>query len=256
VCAARWRALLTSKGVNVQSATAPAPHLRAPGHGNGKLVGYLCFIGAIIAVSFLANYGAAPTKKQEQETLFLYSTAFGDAVLYALMLGIVLLIAGWRFTGKRAWRRDLLAWRPPRRWLRALGLAVAVLLVSAFLIALIDPFLHGGREQGVVPDHWMSGHAGAYAANWVVVAGVAPFVEETTYRGLGYSLLSRYGRWFAIVATGVLFAASHGLLQAFPELAILGFGLAWLRSRVDSVYPGMLVHSLFNSFALASVFWH
>lgn len=240
----------------MQSATAPAPHLRAPGRENRKLVGYLCFIGAIIALSFLANYAAPASKQQEQQTLFLYSTAVGDAVLYALMLGIVLLIAGYRFDRHRLWRRDLLAWRPPKHWLAALGLALAVLLVSAILIALIDPFLHGGREQGVVPDHWIPGHAGAYAANWIVVAGVAPFVEETTYRGLGYSLFARFGPWVAILSTGVLFAASHGLLQAFPELAILGFGLAWLRSRVDSVYPGMLVHSLFNSFALASVFWH
>ncbi len=242
--------------MNVQSVTAPAPHLRPHERTNGKLLGYLCFIGTLIALTFLANYGAPASKKQEQETLFNYSTAIFGAVLYALMLGIVLLIAGYRIQQNGSWRPDLLAWRPPKRWLSALGLALVVLVVSAFLIALIDPFLHGGREQGVVPAHWMHGHTGAYVANWLVVAGVAPFVEETTYRGLGYSLLSRYGSWFAIIGTGLLFAASHGLLQAFPELAILGFGLAWLRSRVDSVYPGMLVHSLFNSFALASVLWH
>src|SRR5438874_472745 len=30
----------------------------------------------------------------------------------------------------------------------------------------------------------------------------------------------------------------------------LGIGLAYLRSRVDSVYPGMIVHGLFNAVAL------
>ena len=49
-------------------------------------------------------------------------------------------------------RRDLLAWRPPRRaGCRALGLALATLLVAGLVISLIDQFFHGGREQGVVP---------------------------------------------------------------------------------------------------------
>ena len=61
--------------------------------------------------------------------------------------------------------------------------------------------------------------------------------------------------WIGIIATGLLFAASHGLVQAFPELAALGFALAWLRQRTDSVYPGMLVHGTFNSLALAAVFF-
>lgn len=244
----------------MQSATAPAPNLRATGATDGKLAGWLSLVGTVIFLNYLGTYAVTTSKKTQQDTLFNYSTAIFAAIVYALMLGIVLLIAGCRLQfpdWRPGWRPELLAWRRPKtRWLVALGLAVAVLIVSAILIGLIDPFLHGGREQGIVPKHWMSGHAGAYAANWVVVAGVAPFVEETTFRGLGYSLFARWGKWVAIVATGILFAASHGLLQALPELAILGCGLAWLRSRVDSVFPGMLVHSAFNSFALASVLWH
>jgi membrane protease YdiL (CAAX protease family) len=204
----------------------------------------------VSALNYLGNYAVTTTKKQTEEALFHYSTAVLATVVYGLILALVLWIAN-------PWRRQLLALRPPRRWLRALGLAVATLLVAGFLIAVIDSFLHGGREQGVVPKHFLHGHTGAYAANWLVVAGVAPFVEETTYRGLGYSLFfAHWGVTVAIVATGLLFAASHGLLQAFPELAIFGFALAWLRSRTDSVFPGMFVHSAFNSFALASVFLH
>ena len=212
-------------------------------------------IGSIIALNYLGNY-AVTSEQAEQTALYNYSTAIFAAVVYGLMLGIVLLIAGFRVTSDGALAADAPRLAPAEALALAIGLAVAVLIVSAILIGLMDPFLHGGREQGVVPKHWMHGHAGAYAANWVVVAGVAPFVEETTFRGLGYSLFARWGAWVAIIATGLLFAASHGLLQAFPELATLGFGLAWLRSRVDSVYPGMLVHCPFNSFALASVLWH
>jgi len=236
--------------VNVESTTAPAPNVTGtPGSTNGKLIGFFILIAVVSAVNYAGNYSVKTSKKDTEEALFHYSTAVGAVVVYAFILGIVLWIA--------RDRRDLLAWRPPRNgWLRSLGLALATLIVAGLVISLVDSVMHGGREQGVVPPHWLPGHAGAYAVNWIVVAGVAPFVEETTYRGLGYSLLVRWGIAAAILTTGVAFALSHGLLRALPELCIFGFALAWLRSRVDSVFPGMLVHCGFNSFALATVFWH
>jgi hypothetical protein len=118
------------------------------------------------------------------------------------------------------------------------------------LTRLLGPILSPGREQGVTPDTWQPEHAAAYVANGVVIAVVAPLIEELTFRGLGYSLLVRFGRWTAIVLVGLSFGLAHGLVQAFPFLAAFGAGLAYLRSRVDSVYPGMIVHGLFNAVAL------
>jgi membrane protease YdiL (CAAX protease family) len=83
-----------------------------------------------------------------------------------------------------------------------------------------------------------------------VIVVVAPVVEELTFRGLGYSVLVPFGRWTAILLVGVAFGLAHGLVNAFPFLAAFGAALAYLRSRVDSVYPGMIVHGLFNAVAL------
>jgi membrane protease YdiL (CAAX protease family) len=215
---------------------------------SGRLVAWLSLASALVFLGYLGTIAGGGTKSNN-DLLYHYSTAAGDTFVYALILGVVLLIAGGS--------RELLALERPSSWLRALGAAVLVLLVSFFVIDfLLDPFLHGGREQGVVPTHWMPAHAAAYAVNWVVVAGVAPVVEELTYRGLGYSLLdARLGKWPSIVAVGLFFAGAHGLVQAFPELALLGGALAWLRFRTASVYPGMVVHAAFNSIALAYVFF-
>jgi uncharacterized protein len=209
-----------------------------------RLVWWLLLVAALATLGFVSD----DVGSKDTQALYRYSTAVGSVISYGVMLVLVLAIAGWR--------TELLAVRRPASWARALGLAVLVFVVAYLLIAAMDPFLHAGREQGLVPKRWESAHAGAYFVNWLVVAGVAPVIEELTYRGLGYSLLERYGKWVAIVAVGLLFAASHGLVQAFPELALLGCGLAWLRSRTESVYPGMLVHSCFNSLALAVVFFH
>ena len=35
-------------------------------------------------------------------------------------------------------------------------------------------------------------------------------------------------------------------------LALFGGVLAWMRSRTESVYPGMLLHALFNLVALVA----
>jgi hypothetical protein len=234
--------------VNALPATATGPELGTRPSG-GKLIGWLALVGAISGLNYLANYAVKTTSSEKENVLYSYSNAVGGVVIYVIVLAIVLWIVGSR--------GDLLALRRPDFWLKALGLAVLVFIAASLANALMDPFLHAGREQGVVPKHWEPRHEGAFIANWIVVAGVAPVVEELTYRGAGYSLLfERWGRTVAILAVGILFALSHGLLQALPELATLGCALAWLRSRTRSVYPGMLVHSVFNSVALASVFWH
>jgi CAAX protease family protein len=182
--------------------------------------------------------------KPAKDTLYKWSTALAGLVQFLIVGLIVYGIAG---LGNR---RELLALRRPTSWARAgaiaFGIGVAMLILLGFLGPLLDP----GQEQGLTPDHWEPSRAGAYIANAVVITVVAPFVEEVTFRGLGYSLLARYGRWTAIILVGILFALAHGLVEAFPFLAAFGAMLAYLRSRVDSVYPGMIVHALFNGIAL------
>jgi membrane protease YdiL (CAAX protease family) len=84
-----------------------------------------------------------------------------------------------------------------------------------------------------------------------VVVGIAPVVEELTYRGLGFFLLRPYGEVAAIVGVGVAFGLAHGLVEGLPILSLFGMGLAFLRSRTDSIYPPILLHAAFNGFALA-----
>ena len=124
------------------------------------------------------------------------------------------------------------------------------------LSAVLTPLLHPGREQGYTPPHWEPRHAAAYVANGVVIAVFAPIVEELTFRGLGFSLLQPLGATGAILLVGISFGIWHGLVEALPLLAAFGAGLAYLRSRVDSVYPGMVVHGLFNAVSLTIAVAH
>jgi len=183
--------------------------------------------------------------KPPKDLLYRWSAVVGNLVQFAIVAAIVYGIAG--AAGER---RRVLALRRPTSWRTALGVGVGIGVGMYVLTVVLGPILHPDREQGVTPDTWEPKHAAAYIVNGIVVAVVAPIVEELTFRGLGYSLLARYGRWTAIIGTGLAFGLAHGLVNAFPFLAAFGIGLAYLRSRVDSVYPGMIVHGLFNAIAL------
>jgi membrane protease YdiL (CAAX protease family) len=206
------------------------------------LVLWLAFVGAFTALSYGSR---ASSGRPDANVLYRWTTFESFLVQYGLIALIVWGIAG---LGNR---RELFALRRPLSWRRAVRIGVAIVVAMIVLSAILDPILHPGREQGLTPKHWEGSHAVQYIANAAAIAVVAPIVEELTFRGLGFSLLQPYGEWTAIVLVGVLFGLAHGLVQALPLLVALGTGLAYLRSRVDSVYPGMIVHGLFNAAALA-----
>ena len=205
-----------------------------------RLRGWLALVGALAALNYWSRETSGKPPKDE---LYQWGTALGGLFLFAIVLGFVLLLA-------RGRERELLALRRPRSWAVAAGLAVLVLIGIAVVSAALDPLLHPGQEQGLAPTQWIGSRAPAFVANFIVVAVVAPIVEELTFRGLGYSVLARFGRWFAIVGVGIAFGLAHGLIEALPVLVIFGAGLAWLRSETESVYPGIVVHAVFNAVSL------
>lgn len=205
----------------------------------------------ILSLTALAYAGRASTSSGETNDLaYQYGTTVLAIVQYGIILGVLLLIA------RGLPRRELFALRRPRSWRSAVGLAALTLLAIWLFSFVYERVLslfgnwNPTSEQGLVPDRWDSSRAGAFAAFFVVVTVLAPVVEELTYRGLGVSLFLPYGTWLAILLTGVAFGASHGLIVALPVLAFFGVAIAWLRTRTDSVYPGMLLHGTFNGVAL------
>ena len=210
---------------------------------NARLGFWLLTVGVVAALGYatrLTTQGA--NASQDRNVLYHWSTAAGGVFQFGIFLAIVLAISGGS--------RERLALRPPASWGRSLGLAGVVFLVCWIGLGLLDKVFHGGQEQALTPDRWQPKHAGAFAANFVVIAVIAPIVEELLFRGIGFHLLRRFGDTTAILATGLAFGLYHGLVNALPILALFGIALAWLRARTRSVYPGMLVHAAFNSVAL------
>jgi membrane protease YdiL (CAAX protease family) len=202
------------------------------------------WLALVLAMIALAYGTRASSGKPDPQVLYQWSTAVGGVIQDGIILLLVLAIAGFS--------TRLLALRLPASfWRTARILAGALVAIYAFEV-VYGHFVRVGNEQGLTPDHWEPHHALVYVVNGVVICTWVPFVEELTYRGLGYSLLERLGRWPAIVAVGVLFGLAHGLVESLPIIAAFGCVLAWIRSRTASVLPGMLLHAAFNVVALVA----
>src|SRR5262249_34746901 len=196
----------------------------------GRLLAWLVFVVALALLAYGARIGESDTP---DDLAYRYSSSVAALVQYALILGILLLIA------RGLDRRELFALRPPSSWKRALGLTLLALLAIYAASFLYEQALSlfgdwsPTEEQGLVPNGWDSSRAGAFVAFFLVVTFVAPAVEELTYRGLGISLLMPWGVVMSIVVSGLLFGAAHGLIVALPILAFFGIVNGVLRVRTD-----------------------
>lgn len=208
-----------------------------------KLVAWWVLVGTLILIGFLSA-AAAEDEADRSDAVYQYQFGIGGILVYAFLIGIVLLIArglDWRAT---------FAFRRPTSWARAgaltLGLLVAVFIVGAVLEAIF----HAGEEQGLDPAGWQPDRAGALVLSFLAIAVAAPLAEEMTFRGLGYYLLSQFGAWAAIAVTAIAFALAHGLIVGIPVFFVIGAGLAFLRFRTNSLLPPILVHMAFNGLQL------
>lgn len=212
----------------------------AAARSEARLAAWLTLIGVLSLLNFLGNASADPP----DDFVYRWSSVVLALVQFALMLGLVLAIAG------RDDPRAMLGLRRPHSWPRALGLGFALIVAVFIVAAALSPLLQPGEEQGLVPEGWDSSRAPQFAANFLVIAFFVPLVEELLFRGVGYTLLLRFGEVAAVVGIGVGFALIHGIVEGLPIFFVFGAGLAYLRQRTGSVLPCVAVHGAFNAFSL------
>ena len=206
-----------------------------------RLGGWCALIVFMSTVAYASRFtsGTPPN-----DVAYKWSSSILGLIQYGVILGILYLIT----LGLD--RRSFLAFRRPTSWKRAAGIAVLILIAVFVVGGVVDQFGNPQKEQGLIPQNWDSSKIAPFAAFAFVVIVVAPIVEELQFRGVGYGLLERFGPTAAVLLVGLAFALVHGLIAGFPVILVFGTGLAYLRSRTDSIYPCVLLHASFNAFGL------
>jgi membrane protease YdiL (CAAX protease family) len=208
----------------------------------GRLVGWAVFVAVLAALAYAASF--ASSESPGPDVLYEWATVAGALIQYGIMTAVAVLIA-------RGMTRESLGLVRPPSWGAAAGLIVAAIVVVWAIAAVMNIFLKAGEEQGLVPEGWDGTRAVPFVANFVVIAVVAPIVEEFVFRGLGMAVVAAfYGTVAAVVVTGLGFGLAHGLVVALPVLTIFGLVLGALRQRTASLYPPIILHAIFNASSL------
>ena len=149
-------------------------------------------------------------------------------------------------------------------------LTVVPLMMAAITLAmLIGKFVFGPEYQ--VPQHEQLEMMTVYS-QWqlrimifVVVALIAPVLEEMIFRGLFQTLIRslleiRYSKlegrnhaWIAIVITSGLFSMVHGNVPHWPALFLLGVCLGYAYEKSGSLFRPIFIHAFFNAITVILV---
>ena len=212
----------------------------------GRLACWTFLVGVVVALAYASR---ASGGKPPKDYLYTWSAVANGVIQYSVLLVFLAGIAIGVSTEQLGLTR-------PRSWGAAVGWSIAV-FVSVFIVgSILNPLLHPGREQGLTPAGWDGHRAAEFAANFAVIALVAPVAEEVTFRGVGFGLIAPYTRVGAILGVGLAFALAHGLVDAFPIFVVFGSALAWLRDRTGSILPGIAIHASWNAITLLqAVHW-
>ncbi|HEY2980714.1 MAG TPA: type II CAAX endopeptidase family protein [Anaerolineales bacterium] len=131
------------------------------------------------------------------------------------------------------------------------------LLIATYSLSLIHNLIlmrFGISTQGDMISELMQSMS---SPGWFVLIGalVAPVVEEMFFRGFLFSgFRQRYGWIGALVLSSALFALAHlDPASLFPTF-LMGCVLAFVYHRSGSLWPGIILHCLLNSFALCAIF--
>lgn len=95
----------------------------------------------------------------------------------------------------------------------------------------------------------------ALAVFFITASIAAPIFEEIMFRGFLLPSLTRYVPvWSAVIISGFIFAIAHLSLSEVLPLATLGIILGFVYTRSRNLFAPMLLHSLWNSGTLLSLF--
>ncbi|WP_017715794.1 CPBP family intramembrane glutamic endopeptidase [Kamptonema formosum] len=170
----------------------------------------------------------------------------GLLVLYLSVRPFLPLPDGWF---RADWRGSWFVWG-------AGGYFVALPLVIG--VSLLNQRLWQGQggSNPILPIALENRDSVALAVFFLTASVAAPVFEEIMFRGFLLPSLTRYlPVWGAIAASSLLFAVAHLNLSEVLPLATLGAVLGFVYTRTRNLFASMLLHSLWNTGTLLSLFF-
>ena len=129
----------------------------------------------------------------------------------------------------------------------AMGCSVISVAASQMLTAILNVVgIHSMEVHQSIPTDPIG------ICFFVIKAVVAAaLIEEIVFRGFLLQSLRRFGDQFAILISAIIFAAVHTNLHQFTTAFIMGLVLGFAVVVTGSLWTGIIIHGLHNTYLLA-----
>jgi len=168
-----------------------------------------------------------------------------NLVLEVALIGVAILFSVRKY---RCGFGDL-GFRLPRRggfWLPIAVLMAAYLVVSLYFGIVVALGWEPLKPESTVPESAFDSPLVVPIAALLALV-FAPVMEEAFFRGFVFSALrSRWGVFWAALASGFLFSALHFDVGSLLPFAIIGALFAWAYVYSGSLFASIAAHFLFN----------
>lgn len=216
--------------------------------------GFVDVLGLTVAFVVLNQFVVKPLTswvKQTATAAELVGSTVGALTYYAVGLGLVFAVLALRRGSPRQ-----LGWRGcSGLWLAAAPLIAAIGVVTTLPLTVVNRILApaSAAEQC---QFLHRGFATAPVVGLVLFSVLAPFVEETVFRGLLFGWLrSRTPLPVAVAVSAALFALAHHNASMIMPLTAMGAILAVVYHRSGSLWPAIAVHGFINIAAVTNMLY-
>lgn len=136
----------------------------------------------------------------------------------------------------------------------AFGLLI-VLLVLTHVINLAATALHVTFDTSRNAASFSSTSWGQLLLVIITAGVLTAWLEEWLFRGFMFDAMQKAtSPLVAAVIVSLIFAIVHWDIPEIPFLFVISLSLCWLRKTSGSLFPGMIVHALFNATIVAAAY--
>jgi membrane protease YdiL (CAAX protease family) len=218
-------------------------------------VGFYLGVALIVAIVFIAT-GQSMDALQNSPRVKALFAVIATLVVSVAQVGFLYLYTD-RAPGQSFWQA--IGWRSLRSGERRprVGPAIYVVCGCAFAILISLASKAAGQPHGMpIEIFWQD----RLSATLFLILGItlAPFVEETIFRGFIYPVAARsFGIAGSIVFTGIIFGMLHGpqLWGAWAQISLLivvGIVFTFVRAKSGTVFASYLFHLGYNGWLFAA----
>lgn len=113
-------------------------------------------------------------------------------------------------------------------------------------------YYHFVTEINTQADFQTAAQGGPLSMFILLITGaiLTPLSEEFVFRGVIANALNRYGPWAGIVGSAAIFGVVHGFTVILLDAFMVGVLVAYLFRKTGSIWPGVVVHIVYNGLNL------